>query len=570
MATDDGRKTAGDTPRLSTSALAEEKARLKQAGKRQNSEDAYKSDLRHYEHAFGGALPATPTLVEDYLTQYSKTLNPSTLARRVASLSKYHRECGIPDPTKTDSIKALMRGIRSEHNAPPRQARPLDLATLVRLVEHWEAVIAAAAHHRDARVGRKLALQALRDRAFYLIGFWCGMRSDELVRLTVEHCNPVFKSGAELLSIFLPHTKSDREAKGTTWELPRLQVLCPVAAYHDWLRAAEHDAGAVFRSINKGGGIGPAGLNIDSVVKMMRASLTAAGMAEDDVNSYSSHSLRRGFATEFSERGGGLTALMAWVGWKDPANAAKYHDVAGSAPLELVTKWLEEQGVPARSPALTTPRLGSPREIPTESNKPHLLDLSDNVVAFPVAARPSAEPARAVPKKALLWRVKITLLGVRPAVWRRIDLNPAITLREFHDVLQAAMGWENFHLWEFHTECGRARYEGNPVLTDVCDPGDRLQYVYDMGDYWQHAVTIEKVEKVVAARAYPQCVAGANACPPEDCGGASGYVHMLRTLRGPRTVERSELIEQLGAPFNPKEFDVEEVNLRLTDLLDEV
>jgi hypothetical protein len=81
-------------------------------------------------------------------------------------------------------------------------------------------------------------------------------------------------------------------------------------------------------------------------------------------------------------------------------------------------------------------------------------------------------------------------------------------------------------------------------------------------------VTIEKEMKIVAGVVYPRCVAGRNACPPEDCGGVWGYDDLLRTLAGKRNARRRELIEWLGSSFDPKHFELEEANERLAEYVE--
>jgi hypothetical protein len=47
--------------------------------------------------------------------------------------------------------------------------------------------------------------------------------------------------------------------------------------------------------------------------------------------------------------------------------------------------------------------------------------------------------------------IKVTLAGSRPPIWRRLQVPSAITLRALHDILQAAFGWEDYHMWVFET-----------------------------------------------------------------------------------------------------------------------
>ena len=48
-----------------------------------------------------------------------------------------------------------------------------------------------------------------------------------------------------------------------------------------------------------------------------------------------------------------------------------------------------------------------------------------------------------------IYQVKVTLLGTRPPIWRRLLVPADLTLEDLHDVLQAAMGWRDCHLHEF-------------------------------------------------------------------------------------------------------------------------
>ena len=62
--------------------------------------------------------------------------------------------------------------------------------------------------------------------------------------------------------------------------------------------------------------------------------------------------------------------------------------------------------------------------------------------------------------------------------------------------------------------------------------GSHIKYEYDFGDSWVHRITLE------SQQAYKKdetqgifLIDGANACPPEDCGGIYGYQEMLEALK---------------------------------------
>jgi len=94
--------------------------------------------------------------------------------------------------------------------------------------------------------------------------------------------------------------------------------------------------------------------------------------------------------------------------------------------------------------------------------------------------------------------------------------------------------------------------------------GERLTYVYDFGDYWQHTILVEDIMAPELGVAYPRCVAGRRAVPPEDCGGAHGYADLLDVLADPEHGEHGSMFEWLNLEsadqFDPDHFEVEETN----------
>ena len=126
------------------------------------------------------------------------------------------------------------------------------------------------------------------------------------------------------MTIQLPRTKTDLSLKGTTYRTPALSRLCPVAAYLDWLSISGLRSGPVFRGIDRWGQMRDAPINSGSLIPLLRRTLKTAGVA--DAHLYSSHSLRRGFATWASANGWELSHLMEYIGWKNVASASRYID----------------------------------------------------------------------------------------------------------------------------------------------------------------------------------------------------------------------------------------------------
>lgn len=173
-------------------------------------------------------------------------------------------------------------------------------------------------------------------------------------------------------------------------------------------------------------------------------------------------------------------------------------------------------------------------------------------------------------------QLKVTLKGIRPPIWRRVQVPASFSLEELHFVIQAAMGWEDCHLHQFLV--GQVYYAGlAPDGTDVgwdedmkdereatlgdlvSRKGQKLLYEYDMGDGWEHEVLVEELLDATEGVRYPVCTGGRRACPPEDCGGVWGYAELLEALADPDHPDHEDLSEWAGE-IEPEAFDLEGVN----------
>jgi Plasmid pRiA4b ORF-3-like protein len=91
-------------------------------------------------------------------------------------------------------------------------------------------------------------------------------------------------------------------------------------------------------------------------------------------------------------------------------------------------------------------------------------------------------------------------------------------------------------------------------------------YEYDFGDSWEHEVLVERVLPPAPAFRHPLCLAGTNACPPEDCGGIYGYYELLVALANPKHEQHQEMKEWVGGKWDASRFDLETTNTRLKRL----
>jgi hypothetical protein len=155
--------------------------------------------------------------------------------------------------------------------------------------------------------------------------------------------------------------------------------------------------------------------------------------------------------------------------------------------------------------------------------------------------------------------VRIELVGTDPVIWRQVEAPTSITLKVLHDIIQATMGWFDYHLWEFTV--GKQRY-GLPMdedlgteqrkraatvrLRDVLTATTTvLDYMYDFGDSWEHRITVTDVRPGDPDVSYPRYVGGEHAGPPEDCGGVLGFYEMLQARADPDHPDHAEAREWL-------------------------
>ena len=203
--------------------------------------------------------------------------------------------------------------------------------------------------------------------------------------------------------------------------------------------------------------------------------------------------------------------------------------------------------------------------------------------------RPSGYPAELPPLRAPRGTanqtlvLRVTLDGVKPMVWRRIEIPARYSFWDLHVALQDAMGWESKHLHEFYVDIGDGDFlEVGLLDNDDLDshvmpgwavavakflgkPGAFARYNYDPGDGWEHEIEVEEVREKERGVHYPRCLAGARACPPEDCGGVEGYRRLRSVLKDPKHAEHSDLVEWLDGPFDPAHFDVADVDFEKPD-----
>ncbi|MGY3332975.1 integrase [Mesorhizobium sp. USDA 4775] len=277
-----------DVQRLVTASLAD-------ATKR-----AYRLDIAHFE-ATGRRFPATPETVAAYLAEGAQTYAVATLQRRLASISKAHRAISAEDPTKSELVRATLRGVRRTLGVKQRQAQALLTDDLFAILD---------------RLGDRT--KDVRDRAMLLLGWACALRRSELVALDVEDI--AFTSQGAL--VMIRKSKTDQEGIGREIAMPFGRTRhCPITALKRWLEVAGIETGPIFLSMDKHGRILCERISGEAFSDVVKARVGAAGF---DPAAFSAHSLRSGFATSAAMAGATSYKIRQVTGHRSEAGLAPY------------------------------------------------------------------------------------------------------------------------------------------------------------------------------------------------------------------------------------------------------
>ncbi|MFV0386630.1 plasmid pRiA4b ORF-3 family protein [Paracoccus sp. (in: a-proteobacteria)] len=179
----------------------------------------------------------------------------------------------------------------------------------------------------------------------------------------------------------------------------------------------------------------------------------------------------------------------------------------------------------------------------------------------------------------------VTLEDIEPAVTRTLQVPADIRLDRLHLTIQAAMGWQNAHLYQFCIgepyQWGADRWVAPAHVESPEDlPADKatleqartkagdagLTYLYDFGDDWVHSIEFGETSEVDPGQLYPRLTDIAGSCPPEDIGGLPGYEMFVAAMADPEHPEHTDLTDWYGGPFDPNAPASDELRLEVLKL----
>ena len=266
---------------------------------------SYDAGIRHFK-LHGGAIPATPTMVAEYLACMADTLAVATLQHRLIAIHRAHTDQKLPSPVIDNLVKRTMQGIRRTHGVKQRRVTALMKDDLLEMMVH---------------IDQQMPMRAARDKALILIGFAGAFRRSELVGLQCEDMTQ-HDSGVELL---LRRSKTDQEGAGRTVFIPYARgSRCPVKVLKNWVALAGIDSGPLFRPINRHDQvIGSKALTPQSVALIVKTAVRM--MAGDDAaQEVAGHSLRAGYCTEAATVGLQPYQIREQTGHRSDVTLARY------------------------------------------------------------------------------------------------------------------------------------------------------------------------------------------------------------------------------------------------------
>lgn len=178
------------------------------------------------------------------------------------------------------------------------------------------------------------------------------------------------------------------------------------------------------------------------------------------------------------------------------------------------------------------------------------------------------------PRADAIATLRIEIKYIEPLIWRRVSVRKSIRLAALHKVVQATMGWLDYHLWEFVVDDRKyglpdpdrphVKNGATTQLAAVLTSGiTEFDYVYDFGDNWEHKIVVEQSAEAETRAKYPRFLGGERRCPPEDCGGPPGYFDFIKNIARKNSQKAKEALDWYGGPYDPDDVDEEQINITL-------
>lgn len=181
-----------------------------------------------------------------------------------------------------------------------------------------------------------------------------------------------------------------------------------------------------------------------------------------------------------------------------------------------------------------------------------------------------------------VYQFKITLKGLNPKIWRRIQVPENFNFNDLHEAIISSMGWAGgpiHHFEMINPNTGKmvilALPEENEEFNLIPEKTVKIgkffnilktkaHHVYQSGDGWHHEVMFEKILPALVGKQYPICLEGKMACPIEECLGLSEYRDLVRIIQNISHREYWDRMLWLKQ-IDLEDFDPERFNPKLVE-----
>lgn len=281
-------------------------------------------------------LPAAPDAIAAYLAELADAgASVATIHQRRAAIAWTHRAANLPDPTSTETVRAVAHGIARTNTRSRRQAAPALVDDLDRMAAVLEQAVT------NSTPGTAAHLRAVRDRAVILLAWTGAFRRSEISALNFEDITHRRQSGRAVLLVTVRRSKTDQQGEGKTKIIPSASAhpqRDPVAALKAWTKLARITAGPVFRAVDRHGNVKPNAVQGQDIADIVRRTVDAAGLDPR----ITAHGLRAGLITAGAIAGASTTGLRAQSGHESESAFSGYVRDSGVLALDAVLKAMGE------------------------------------------------------------------------------------------------------------------------------------------------------------------------------------------------------------------------------------
>ena len=244
-------------------------------------------------------LPAVPETVAAFIDANDDRA-PASVRRYVSSIATLHRAAGLDTPTSSTEVRLALKRLARRNGTRQRQAAPLNRPVVEKMLE---AAVAGD------------SLRGARDAALVAVAYDTLCRRSELAALDLADLTLHEDSTGTAL---IRRSKTDQAGEGSV----RFLAADTVVLVKTWIDRAGITEGALFRGVDRAGGVGDR-LSDRSVSRAFKRLAKLAGAPEAEI---SGHSCRVGGAQDMVAAGLELGEVMQAGGWRTPTMVARYSE----------------------------------------------------------------------------------------------------------------------------------------------------------------------------------------------------------------------------------------------------